>query len=585
MLSYDESSENYIAYRTSYNLTQEQKNDALNHNYSNGLSQELIKHIELIDFDTSSMLRGDGYYGALWKLEDGRCGYINHVYAHPITNEPMATMLIVPCPQNQSVDNNPIFFEVDGTGGYSGGIQIIVYENPNGAGQVYNADEWQSMGGGSFVVTDGQIIYFPGNSTLPMVNYRSELIAQLGIPNFGPNARPDLYAWLNDPFNGGTIKEIFEFIDSNEFSESAKVEAIMRVEVEAVDSMGSWNTSETGTFSGHQALQYDATYTLPGFNGQRKMYRLISSRFPELNHKQVLFKSNAAYNINGQYNNTIAPTDIPLDGNHHYVYNYDTKFWYEFSLPVQAIDCLSCDLNGFFEYVLVNGLIITGRYFLPVEDVIILISGKDFEGVESSRAVAAGFLLIDLVPGSSLIKGIKLIKYGDEVLQAAEVVVKVADQVYRTQKAIVKDVLEGAEILLNNTRRGNFGEIVVDINIYEKGYEFINRTDGVISLNDTAIHSNGIDHIIKNPTTGEYILIETKYNTATLNQNTNYGAQMSKTWITHHLNNQGIDPAIAQNIFLDDYTSVLAQISPNGEITYILLDEFGQKIIGSAWIP
>ncbi len=56
------------------------------------------------------------------------------------------------------------------------------------------------------MLADGQIIYFPGTTTLPMVNYRSELIAQLAIPNFGPNARPDLYAWLNDPFNGGEVK-------------------------------------------------------------------------------------------------------------------------------------------------------------------------------------------------------------------------------------------------------------------------------------------------------------------------------------------------------------------------------------------
>lgn len=66
---------------------------------------------------------------------------------------------------------------------------------------------------------------------------------------------------------------------------------------------------------------------------------------------------------------------------------------------------------------------------------------------------------------------------------------------------------------------------------------------------------------------------------------------MSETWINHHLtnnlNNQGVSSAVAQDILTSGYTSVLAQVSTDGTITYTLLDAAGQKIQGQAgvWTP
>jgi len=47
-----------------------------------------------------------------------------------------------------------------------------------------------------------------------------------------------------------------------------------------------------------------------------------------------------------------------------------------------------------------------GRYVFPIEDIKILIDGKDFDGQDVSRWQAAGFLLLTVVPGS---KGLKVV--------------------------------------------------------------------------------------------------------------------------------------------------------------------------------
>ncbi|WAC01890.1 hypothetical protein N7U66_18835 [Lacinutrix neustonica] len=243
-------------------------------------------------------------------------------------------------------------------------------------------------------------------------------------------------------------------------------------------------------------MAYDATYVVYGASGYGVMYRL-------LNHKQSFFASQNTLIINGNIPASIPTTEIPMGaGLYYYLHDQDSNRWFEYGLPVEVAvntSCLSCSLENMWQAFVSESLFIAGRYFLPVEDVVILITGEDFDGVQSSRAVAAGFILVDLIPGATAIKAIKLVKYGDEALELATVAIRYIDNIYREQTIIIENVLNGIELLTNNTRRGNFGEIVVDVDIYEKGYESLNRTPGITNLNDTAIHSNGIDNIIRNP--------------------------------------------------------------------------------------
>jgi len=222
------------------------------------------------------------------------------------------------------------------------------------------------------------------------------------------------------------------------------------------------------------------------------------------------------------------------------------------------------------------------RYCTPIEDIVILIDGKDFEGVEQSRATAGAFLLVELIPGAAAVKALKLIKYGDEVIQAAEIVTKIADDFYKTQKNTIKNVLEGVldlDAFGNTIRKGNFGEMVTDTDLYSKGYEpkHVRRTNIDQPLDQ------GIDGVFQNPNTGEYIIVESKYNTGSLS-NTADGLQMSDSWITgSNRLIQEVGEDLANEILDDGYTRVLAKISTDGSISYRELNNLGQEI--GDWTP
>ena len=53
-----------------------------------------------------------------------------------------------------------------------------------------------------------------------------------------------------------------------------------------------------------------------------------------------------------------------------------------------------------------------GRYILPIEDIQILIDGKDFEGEKASRTLAGGFIVLTVVPGEKIAQPVKAIARG-----------------------------------------------------------------------------------------------------------------------------------------------------------------------------
>ncbi|NLL20023.1 MAG: hypothetical protein GX262_13565, partial [Clostridia bacterium] len=102
-------------------------------------------------------------------------------------------------------------------------------------------------------------------------------------------------------------------------------------------------------------------------------------------------------------NNTYSsdPDDVI---NLYLLYIASLNEWYEVDISTFEADCLSCDLNYMAaEVTKLTGKTI-GRYILPIEDIYILLEGKDFDGVQSNRAVASGFLLIEFIPGGKILK-------------------------------------------------------------------------------------------------------------------------------------------------------------------------------------
>lgn len=93
-----------------------------------------------------------------------------------------------------------------------------------------------------------------------------------------------------------------------------------------------------------------------------------------------------------------------LRDNDYGVVNGYSLGWYEVIIPSEST-------NTGFESALIRalweGAEFTGRYVLPIEDALIMIDGKDFDGVERNRVAAAGFFLVGLVPGGKITKAFK----------------------------------------------------------------------------------------------------------------------------------------------------------------------------------
>ena len=104
----------------------------------------------------------------------------------------------------------------------------------------------------------------------------------------------------------------------------------------------------------------------------------------------------------------------------------NTERRFEIILP-NASEPIPLYLNKYKDYLLSDDLAFIGkevsriagttigRYLLPIEDMYILIEGKDFDGEEASRVAAGGFILLEAVQVGKvykLVKGAKILTKG-----------------------------------------------------------------------------------------------------------------------------------------------------------------------------
>src|SRR5690606_23052355 len=99
--------------------------------------------------------------------------------------------------------------------------------------------------------------------------------------------------------------------------------------------------------------------------------------------------------INEKLEGSIASTEPPTNG-YNYIYNPVTNDWHEYWMPPE--DYVETDLNYLFDKFW-DGAKFVGRYVVPLEDAIILIDGKDWDGLEQSRVKTAGWFAVGLFPG------------------------------------------------------------------------------------------------------------------------------------------------------------------------------------------
>ena len=109
-----------------------------------------------------------------------------------------------------------------------------------------------------------------------------------------------------------------------------------------------------------------------------------------------------------------------------------------------------------------------------------------------------------------------------------------ADEIAQKQAQVIESVENGDVPLETNKEKGNYGEMKVDQDLRDRGYDRIS-TDAVTDLTDPIHH--GIDGVYHNPD-GEppYLIVDAKSFNAELNREIKGdGSQMSQSWIDARL--------------------------------------------------
>ena len=116
--------------------------------------------------------------------------------------------------------------------------------------------------------------------------------------------------------------------------------------------------------------------------------------------------------------------------------------------------------------------------------------------------------------------------------------------------------------------------MVTDLELIAKGWTPHHRR--VTNLDTRPVP--GIDHVFSKPGPPRIVLVvDSKYNTAELSTLADGTPQMSYGWITDRLVD-AVGKDMADEILLSGFDSVLANVSPDGKITYSLLNEDAEVI-------
>jgi len=226
------------------------------------------------------------------------------------------------------------------------------------------------------------------------------------------------------------------------------------------------------------------------------------------------------------------------------------------------------------------------RYCTPLEDVVILIDGKDFDGVESSRAISGLMLLVEITPIGKVFKIVK--KSNLVITNTVPLVARIIDDVFALQQRLFKKY-KGLIANMDNALKGRWAEMGTDVDMLGKGYE-ARHTNRITSI-DHGGHP-GVDHVFQNPLNGEYVIVETKYKpsgnmayTNAADDITGLPRQMSDEWLNYNdnlVNSVGDD--LANEILNSNYIKLAAIVNPDGTITYRRINELGVIMSGESGI-
>lgn len=146
----------------------------------------------------------------------------------------------------------------------------------------------------------------------------------------------------------------------------------------------------------------DQKYTHFGTDGVYGYYRMENGSIVISSPTQLFLNSDG--NLTSRFTSEFS--------NSHYWYIKDsyTKEWSNYLIKFS--DSTYSELETLFRLGAQNALVGIGTYIIPVEDFLILFTGKDFDGIPTSRWLAAGLLVVEVIPGGKLVKMVKVIPSG-----------------------------------------------------------------------------------------------------------------------------------------------------------------------------
>ncbi|MCK0158807.1 hypothetical protein MWU65_16570 [Cellulophaga sp. F20128] len=235
--------------------------------------------------------------------------------------------------------------------------------------------------------------------------------------------------------NIGLFTDVVNFLDLhkvgvNDYIEEAKKIARMTISLEKSKANATTEMAvATGKIENFPSLEYDRIDS--DFDqGRGVLYRLKNSLFVSE------YTSRRAINQGDLLN---ADVSLNPNGKFYYVHNPETfgvNGWHEMLLPATGVSPYS---EPFLAVAFWDAIKVTARYATPLEDMIILIDGKDFDGVEQNRELAGFMIIVSIVPGGKLLKPIGKIVKGNKAWKIAakignKTVVKAAEEIFAALK-------------------------------------------------------------------------------------------------------------------------------------------------------
>ena len=263
--------------------------------------------------------------------------------------------------------------------------------------------------------------------------------------------------------------ELYYFLEVNGWSLKAKNFALGQIELEVLTQNIPWVAS-SGEIAGSK---FSHVY----HGAHRSYYKLldgsliVASSYPQ--------KLTSSGELTEKYRDN---SNIPSNERYYYIKLPGEK-WAEMLFNK---DNLGDSLKNLFVLAGKDLGKNLGRYVLPIEDIKIMIDGKDFDGQEASRLKAAGFLLIAIVPGSKALK----------------IVSKASDALFVAVK------LGGSTLVIDTVKTGL--RVVTDNNIIkfisQTGNEIARIANGIMTFKYTGFGGDIITNANKTTTIlGRYV--------------------------------------------------------------------------------